>query len=411
MKIWLKYLFAIILGTVAALFLPESFLAVLSSFLPKAIGIITRIGIYLFLPLLFFGLAYAVYKLQYERRFFPVLLKTLLVIVASGLLLTLVGVATVLLFSPDRIPVIIESEKAFSLPGAMDLLEAAFPPNLFSIFGGESPYLLSFIVLGLLLGFGFTFDRVLTRPAVQLFDSLSRIFFHLARLFVELLSIGMLFFAAGYTITMVSTPELALFSQLFLLLTVDTIIVLLGIYPLLIFLLTRERNPYRFLYGLTAPMLAAFLSGSDRFSYINLANHVKANLGIPRPVGAVTLPLFTLLGKAGTAMVSSVGFIVLLSSYSSLGIKFSEVVWIILFSFGASFLAASAPQAGVLTVIAMMCTHYGKGIEEAYLILLPALPILMSFSALIDTVTAGLGTVVVAKGESGTKEVQLKDFI
>lgn len=411
MKIWLKYLLALLIGTSASLFLPDELLSVLTPVLPAFSEIIIRIGTYLLYPLLFFSLAYAVYKLRVERRISRVLLKTFLVIAASGLLLTIIGTGTVLLFSPDRVPVIIESGSGYSFPSLMEILKAAFPPNLFALFDGEKAQLFPYIVLALLLGFGFSFDKVLSRPAVQFFDSISRVFFHLSRLFVEVLAFAMIFLTAAYGALIAGTPELSLFLQLFLLLTVDAIIIVLGIYPLLMFLITGEKNPYRLLYGLAAPAITAFLSGNSQFTYISLATHVSANLGVSRPAGAVSLPLFTLFGKAGTAMVTAVGFIVLISSYSSLGIGAGDVVWIMAAAFGTSFLSGMHPSAGVLTAIAVMCAGYGKGIDEAYLILLPALPLLMSFSAFLDTITAGLGAFLVGRSEAGFKEVHAKDFI
>jgi Na+/H+-dicarboxylate symporter len=411
MKIWIKYLLAIIAGAAAALLLPENILLILKPLLPAFREVIIRIGTYLLYPLLFFSLSYAVYKLRIEKRIFIVFSRSFLIIAASGFLLTLIGTGSVLLFSPSRIPVIIESGSASSFPNVLEMFRAVFPPNLFSLFDGEKAYLFPYIILAILLGSGFSFDKVLSRPAVQLFDSLSRIFFHLSRFFVEILAFAMIFLSAAYAVHITETPEFSLFLQLFLLLTIDTIIIIFGIYPLLIFFLTGEKNPYRLLYGLTAPALTAFLSGNSQFTYISLANHVHANLGVSRPVGASVLPLFSLFGKAGTAMVTSVGFIVLLSSYSSLGIGAGDIIWIIFAAFGTSFLTGTHPYSGVLTAIAVMCAAYGKGIEEAYLIFLPALPLLMSFSTLLDTVTAGLGSFAAGRRETGNKEVHAKDFI
>lgn len=340
-----------------------------------------------------------------------VFLKSAAVIVASGLLLTILGTLSVLLFQPDRIPVIIESKEPLLFPSMLELSEAVFPPNLFSVFDGDSTFLLPVLFLSMLLGFGFSFDKVLSRPAVQLFDSLSRIFFYLSGIFMRVLAFGIFFLSASLMRHIIGNPELKLFKQLFMLLGADTLIILLLIYPLLLFFITKERHPYKLLYALTAPAIAGFISGNSQFSYISLSQHVKKNLGVARPGGAVSLPIFVLIGKAGTALVSSVSFIILLSSYSSLGIGIQEIIWICFASFGISFLSAAAPGTGAISAVAALCAAYGRGLEEAYLILLPALPLLMSFSVLIDTVSAGLGVEIVCRQESGYKDVHMKDFI
>jgi Na+/H+-dicarboxylate symporter len=411
MKIWIKYLIAIITGFFLSRYIPESLFSDPGPLLQTISRVILRIGTYLLFPLLFFSMAYGFYSLRIEKRVLPVLLKTLGIILATGILLTLLGLVSVLILSPDRIPVIIESDKIYSFPGPLEIFHSLFPENLFSIFDDAAPFLFPVAFLALLLGFGFSFDKVLARPAVQLFDSFSRVFFYLSRIFTEILSVGMVFVSAALFTRLENTPELDLFRHFFLILIIDTIIIFFIIYPLLFSLLTKERNPYRYLYALLAPAMSAFFSGDSRFTYINLVLHSKENLGVPRPAGAVSLPLFTLFGKAGTAMVTAIGFIILLSSYSSLGIGFQELIWIGLSSFLISFLTPAVPRAGVLAAIAYLCAGYGKGIEEAYLILLPALPVMMSFSVLIDTITAGLGSLVVAHKEENLKHIPAKDFV
>lgn len=411
MKIWMKYLIAILAGFFLSRYMPGGIFSNPDALLQTAAGVVVRTGTYLLFPLVFFSMAHGLYTLRIQRRVLPVLLKTVAVILSTGILLVFVALASVRIFQPERIPVIIESDTIYSFPGGMAILQALFPENLFSVFDGAAPFLFPLGFLSLLLGFGFSFDKVLARPAVQLFDSLSRVFFYLSRIFVEILSVGMVFLSAALFSSLNGTPELSLFRHLFIILAMDTVLVLLVLYPLLFFLVTREGNPYRHLYALLAPGLAAFFSGDNRFTYINLVQHSKENLGVPRPVGAVSLPLFTLFGKAGTAMVTATGFVILLSSYSSLEIALSDFLWIGISSFLISFLTAAVPKAGILAAVAYLCAGYGKGIEEAYLILLPALPMMMRFSVLIDTVTAGMGSLLVAHREDNLKRPSVRDFI
>ncbi len=75
-----------------------------------------------------------------------------------------------------------------------------------------------------------------------------------------------------------------------------------------------------------------------RSSASGLASRLsRENLGVPRKVGAVTLPLFAMFGRAGTALTSTIAFFIILKSYSSLEISLEQVLWTIFFAFVPQF--------------------------------------------------------------------------
>ncbi len=410
MKIWIKYLLAAIVGVLLGIYVLEpgetvpehlSFLAELTK----------NIGRYTIYPMVFFSLAYASYKLRVDRRIFMIYAKSLVIIALSGALLTIIGTAAVYLLSPERIPIIVETEKVYSFPGLQEILRETFPTNLFRIFTGRGDFLFPLMLFSIFLGLNFSFDKIHTRPAIQLFDSFTRIFYHMAKFVLELLGFGLIILATAMVVNIRTTSEIELYSQLILLIGLLTAIILLGIYPIILYFLSGKENPYKYLYAITAPAIAAFLSGNSYFTFTSLAPHVMENLGIPRKVGATTLPLFTLIGKAGTAMVTSVTFIVIVRSYSSLGFGVDTLLWVMGFSLLTSLLTGSVPGLGVVVALSTMCGLYGRGIEEGFLIVQPVLPLLMSFAVLLDVVTAALGTVVVSHSEGNKRDVYAKDFI
>ena len=221
----------------------------------------------------------------------------------------------------------------------------------------------------------------------------------------------MIIFATNFTLQIIHTPQLVLFNQLIILLTITTILVIFGVYPGIIYFLGGKQNPYKIIYALLGPSLAAAASGNSYFTLTSLIFHVKENLGVPRKIGSATLPVFTLFGKAGTAAVTSITFFLILKSYSSLAIGLPGILWIMLFSILSSFLAGTVPGLGVLVSLAAMCKLYGKGIEEGFLIIGSIAPILVSFSVLIDTVTAGVSSFLIAHHEKANKEIPIRDFV
>lgn len=410
MKLWIKYLFAAILGILLGNYALTNNEASYQA-LQFSAQLVLHIGRYALLPLIFFSLSYAVYRLRMERRILAVLGKAALVILGSSFLLILIGTVSVFLLDLERIPIIIESAQVQNLPPLGEMLLDIFPTNLFHIFTESGNFLLPLVVFALFLGLNFSFDKVLTRPAVNLFDSLSRVFYHITKFVNEILGIGLIVLGAFMVMHIRQTEEMELYSQLVLLLSILSAVIILGIYPIILYFLTGRQNPYKHLYALLAPALAAFLSGNSYFSLVPLTAHVKENLGVPRKVGATTLPLFTVLSKAGTAMVTSITFIVILKSYSSLGIGFSEIAWITGFSFGFSMLTSAVPGLGVIAALSALCGLYGRGLETGFLIVYPILPLLSSFAVFLDVMTSALGTLIVSYSEENQKEIYVKDFI
>lgn len=410
MKIWIKYLFAVIIGVLIGIYVLDSGEPVseLLSFLSR---LTINIGRYSMYPLLFFSLAYASYKLRIDRRFLMVYSKTILIIIVSSVLLTAIGTASVYLLTPERIPIIVESERTYSFPQIQEILLSTFPANLFKIFTGDGNFMLPLAIFSIFLGLNFSFDKIHTRPVVQLFDSLSRIFYHMGMFILEILGFGLVILSSAMVVTIRSTPQIEFYRQLLLLIGLLAAIIILGVYPLIVYFLTGKENPYKHLYAIIAPALAAFLSGNSYFTFTTLIPHTMENLGIPRKVGATTLPIFTLFGKAGTAMVTSVTFVVILRSYSSLGIGLDTLLWIAAFSLLTSFLTSSVPGLGVVVSLSFICSLYGRGIEDGFLIVQPIVPLLISFAVLLDTVTAALGSVIVSHSEDNRKDIYAKDFI
>jgi len=410
MKVWLKYLLGIIIGiTLGAYISPENIaIGNLLEFLSK---LTINIGRYTVFPIVFFGIGYGTFKLKQEKKTGQLYLKTGIAILISSTLLVLISTGIVLLFSPDRIPIITENKITYNFPGYKNFFFSIFPMNLFQIFSENNNFLLPSAFLGFLLGSNFSFDKVMTRPAYQFFDAMSRILYQIGRFIVEILGLGMIILSANFTLQIINTPQLVLFTQLIILMSISTFIIIFALYPAFIYFMGGKQNPFKIIYALLGPSLAAIASGNSYFTLTSLIYHVKENLGVPRKISSTVLPLFTLFGKAGTAAVTSITFFLIIKSYSSLEITFSGIIWVMLFSLLTSFLGGSVPGIGVLVSLATMSKLYGKGMEEGFLIIASITPVLVSFSVLIDTITAGVATYLITFSEKANKEIPVKDFV
>jgi len=272
-------------------------------------------------------------------------------------------------------------------------------------------YLLPIAFFAFFLGINLSFDKTVTRPVTHLLEALSRVFEHMNSLIMEIISLASIILAANMTFQLRLAEEISLFIQLVVTITAIILILVLGIYPLLFYLFSGKSNPYKGLYGSLAPALTGLVSGDTYFSITMLFRHGRENLGIPRKVNSTTFTAFALFGKAGTALVTAVSFIVILKSYSSLGITISQILWISLFSFLFSFITGPFPGTGVLITLSALCGLYGKGLEEGYLILQPILPLLISLSVFLDIITTSLVSVLITKHEGLFKDPPPEDFV
>ncbi|HUX20815.1 MAG TPA: cation:dicarboxylase symporter family transporter [Spirochaetia bacterium] len=410
MRIWIKLLLGSIIGVALGLFLPLKEGATAQTFSVIS-DIVLNIGRWVLFPLVFFSVAAATHELRQDKHVLVVFGRIIAYLAASTAILVIFGTLSIVLLSPARIPIIDEQHVAFTLPSFISILHQLFPQNMFTIFSNDGNFLLPIYFLAFFIGLNFSFDRLITRPTYQLFDSLGRIFYHINSFVVELLAIGMIALSAYLLLGLRASPDLGLFTQLITVLVIDVAIIIFGLYPVLLFYLGERENPYRWLYATLAPAIAGFFSGNSYFSISVTIRHGKESLGVPRTVGAPAYPLAVLFGRAGTALVTAVSFVVILKSYSSLGISIGQVFWVMGASLLVSFLLGSVPGMGAFVALSLLCSSYGKGLEQGYLILKPVAPLLVSIGVLLDMVTASLVSLLVARHEGLQKEIEVKDYI
>jgi aerobic C4-dicarboxylate transport protein len=408
MKIWIKILIGIVLGLVLGILLPTSDGNL--KLINLLAEIFLRIGRYLVFPLAFFSLVLGTFELKREKKLLRVYARSLLYLLASAFLLVVIGILSVMIFSPERIPIIIEAEPALALPSLQEMVFAVFPRNLFQVLVGSGEILLPLMVLAFLLGTNLTFDLRTTSPVTQLADSLNRIFYHINSLLAELFGFALVAISAAFLMQLRGT-DLRLFKQVLIILSIDCALVIFAVYPGLLYLLGEKENPYKRLYALAAPALVAFFTGDEYLSLGLLLKHGRENLGVPRRVGSAVYPLFAFFGRAGTALVAGVSFLLILKSYSSLEISFFQILWTLGFTLLISLTLGSVPGAGAFTAVAALCALFGKGLQEGYLILRPVVPLMISVGVLLDVVTSGLVSWLVARKEGVLEEPEAADFV
>jgi Na+/H+-dicarboxylate symporter len=392
MKIWLKLLVGAILGMLLGRFIPSDNQEMMSVLL-WAEDMAIRIGRYSLAPILVFSLTMAICELRQEKRFWSMIFRTFLVMLVSAVFVISAGILAVSIFPPAPIPVqISEQVKMISLE-TREQLRDIFPSNMFSVLIGDGVF--PICVFAFFCGMGLSHDRHVCKPVITVVDSLSRIFYQIVSFFSEILGLAMIALGAYWTVQ--SREAGSDFQNFMHILGILGAVLGVVLLPLLLHFFKDKRNPWMAVYGALGPGIAALFSGDINFSLPLLMRQAKEGLGIRRRVNMITLPLFATFGRAGSAMVAAVAFIVIVKSYSSLEMTTMHIISIGIRALVISFFLSRYPGDGAYTALALLCQNYGAGYQAGYLILKPIAFYIIAIGACLDVLIAFYATYAIDK--------------
>ena len=393
MKVWIKYLIGLVFGVLAAFILPGN--AAVSSAVAFLTELFIRVGRYIVIPLLFTSAIVAINKLRSSRLLLKTSLLTILIIVASSLILTAVGLLSILMVKLPRIPITVDTATEIFHLDVKGMILSLFPYSGFDALR-EGSFLLVCLVMAFVVGWESASEETAFKPVFVLSDSLSNLFYNIANFFTEIMSVLGIAIVCYWTINFRTVIEPGIYTPMIIMFAVDFLIVAGIIYPLIIHFVCHDPHPYKVLYASIAPLILSFFSGDSNL-VIPLANrHCRESLGIRRRCRGFTYPLFTIFARGGSALVSAISFILIWRSYSSLSIPVTDILWIFGLSFGLSFLLGGIPSGGAFILLTILCDKYARGFETSFLLLKPASMVICSFATLFDTITAMCGTYIVA---------------
>ncbi|MDR2864629.1 MAG: cation:dicarboxylase symporter family transporter [Spirochaetaceae bacterium] len=410
MKVWVKLLIGSALGLLLGFLLPNDNPAVSAVFSYLA-QLALSAGRYIALPLIVFSLTIAIYELRQDGAFWPLVFRVMAVIVGTSLLVIGLGIAVTMFFPPERIPILIEQQAEQITLGTRLYFLEMFPSNMMSVLSSDGVYLLPVCVFAFFMAIGLSYDKNYTKPVLSIIDSLSRIFYHIAAFFSEILGVLIIILAAYWTIQYHTLMDAGIFKAITRLLLIFSLILAFIILPLLLYFVKKYKTPWKVLYASLGAAFASFFSGDINFSLPVLIQQSKENLGIRRRITVVSVMLWTTFGRAGSAMVAAISFIVILKSYSSLDIPAVNLFNIGLHAFLISLMLARNPGDGAFAALAVICSGYGHGFETGFLILKPMAFYLVSIGVFLDVMIASLGLFVIGRITGLQTERKIKEFI
>ena len=280
MKVWIKYLIGLALGLLAAFILPTENAAFASAvaFLTE---LFIRVGRYVVVPLLFTSAIVAVNKLRSSKLLLKTTLLTVLIIVVSSLILTFVGLISILIVKLPRIPITVDvATDAFNLD-VKGMILSLFPYSGFEALK-EGSFLLVSLVFAFIIGWESASEETAFKPVFALSDSFSNLFYNIANFFTEIMAILCIAIVCYWTMDFRTVIEPGIFTPMVIMFLVDFVIVAGIIYPLILRFVCHDPHPYKVLYASLAPLILSFFSGDSNL-VIPLANrHLRDSLGIRR---------------------------------------------------------------------------------------------------------------------------------
>ena len=411
MKVWIKYIIGIALGLIVALILPVDN-AVMAGILSFLNDLVIHIGRYVVVPLIFCTTIVSFNKLRSSKLILKTSIWTFSIIIISSLLLTFVGILSILTVKLPRIPITVDTSTDTFVLGVKNMILSLFP---FSAFNSilEGSFLLVGFLFAALIGWesAVNVESTIFKPVFTLADSLSKLFYNIAVFFTEAMSILCIVIMCCWTVSFKSIILSGIYTPMIIMFLVDLILIVGVIYPLIIRYLCHDPHPYRVLYASIAPALLSFISGDSNLVLPLTIRHAKESLGIRRRCGGFTFPLFSIFARGGSALVTTISFILIWRSYSSLSIPFTDVLWIFGVSFGLSFLLGGLTSGCAFILLTILCGKYARGFETSFLLLKPAALIICSFATLFDTITAMFGSYIVAVKTKMIEHHTIQHFI
>lgn len=319
---------------------------------------------------------------------------------ATAALATL-GVLSVLAASPERIPIIIVDRAAAPAPSLVDHLQQALPTNLFAGLAGDGALLLPVYLIALVIGLSIPDDRA-SAAIAELSTALARLFYRINSFVAAHLWTVLLLGGASLSAALASAG-IGPYGELLLVLAIDLGLVI-GLLTVGWRVLGRagagrvgaELPP---LSALTVPALTAIATGHHHAALAALTRYGTEDLRVTRRLGSAAFPLAAMFGRAGSAMVAAAAFTTILRSYSDMALAAGDVLWVIGAASVLSFALPAAPGGAVSAALALLAAHYGRGLEESYLVIDPVTPLLIAIGVAADVVIGGAITAAVGARE------------
>ena len=354
MKTWILYTGSILFGFSATLLLGswQPYVAFITFMIPM----VKDISLFLLFPIVFILFTAESASLRrhkdapilfFSTLFWSLLTTIILTFSAMGLSLLIPGSLTQFAqVATQEVPVM----QNITFEGIKTLL---FSNNAFTQFTKSTTSLLPLIVVAGIIGYALKPDYEALRPAYVVTNSFAEVIIRLTRILTHLAAIALLFLSAYFALqsNMIDTLyEVLPLTLIYIGLILVTLVLIL---PLLFGILTgfRRGNPYRILFTSFASIVTSFFYMSTLESTISMIALGEHNNNVKKRVAGTAFPLYTILGKGGSAMIATFTLLLILRNSGSAQLTIVPLLLLALFASLVSLLSSFVPRFEVLFIM------------------------------------------------------------
>ena len=376
-----------------------------------------NLSVFIAVPVLFITFASGTASLMKDRRGRKVALFSILWAIVTTILLSL---AAVLIYTirPVSFPV---TSTAGSAPGTLithasymlgSSESALYPLNAIWSIASATRFIVPVVIIAWILGLALKPSADIIRPAYTVMNSFSEVMYRISRTFTVLgffiiYIASASFFAELYEEkTVIASPAYAILTAL------AVAIALLFLIPFIYAIFTGfKKNPYKAIYRSLAPALFSFVTANTIAALPASESIARQNLGVQKRIASTTIPLLSIIGKGGSAMVSVIALLSLFQATTgeipSATVSAAVAAVAAVISFVSS--AAIGTEALVIAVVTLQILGINLyGAENA---LIAFSPIICGAGACIDTLLSCIGSSIAAAAIETDVEVPYKDII
>lgn len=395
MKIWITYLAAMFMGLATTLLFGDS--TMISTILYTLSSISLNIGMLVFLPMIVICLAAGTASLRKDGLTPSVILPSVLWAIVTAIVLPVLA-ALLLTAFPVAFPV---SSTAGGQGFSSSFISSVFASgtsalmtgNVFYTLATTSSFILPVIIIAWVLGYALKPNADVIKPAYTVMNSFSEVMHRIARAY-SVFGYILVYCTSAYFFTELYQEKTVFAAPTFLLTYILIVLALtVVVLPLLFVIFTKgKKNPYKVLFRSIAPAVAGLTSGNFLFASPIMISSSRHSLGVQKRVASTTIPLFTIIGKSGSASIAALSALSLVYAVTGTVPTIAQAVVIALCAGLAAF--ASSFAAGFESIFIILCIFRLTGISlyGAEATLIGLMPLITGLGTLIDTEAAMLGT-------------------
>ena len=411
MKIWLKMVFAIIIGILISVFLPnfkniyESIIKPISNLAINSLLYITLLYI---LVKFFIGII-EIKKNKLLKKTFSVFFICIAISVLFSILLS-IGIMNLNFFSPDNT----FQQKAYNLINPVSIenfLLNIINKNIFNSLQSPSKFIMPIIFIAFIFGIAAFYSEKKGIYFIDTIESLDYILDRIVKGFLEFYPIGAVFIVAYFIKSdLLSYDNFAFLLKPLIAITIITVI-LIVIYILIILIFLKQKS-FKFFLGYIGSILFAVTTNNTAAVIVPLTEHLKNNIGVKKEVADTLTPLGMVINKSGTVVISSVVLMSLILIYSPDILTFNlQLLFILLLFIFSLFLDGSNEIGFLVLTTTILNINFLHLEQDSYLLFLTSIPILNRIGLILDTFSTSIYVTIASKITDRLETKTYIDFI